>query len=87
MTSKIDTIDGGLSYLQDPGFPTYDVPYMVAGYHWLPRGYHWLPLRLPAGYHVAITGYQSGYQWNLTGDMSTGQMLLAIYRSKWYLLL
>ena len=69
------SLECGLArFLQDPGFPTHDVPYMVAGYHWLLRGYHWLPLRLPAGYHWL----SRGYQWNLTGDMSTGQMLLAI---------
>ena len=49
--------------LQDPGFPTYDVPYMVAGYHWLPRGYHWLPLRLPAGYHWLPRGYHWLPEW------------------------
>ena len=29
----------GKRYLQDPGFPIYDVPYMVAGYHWISRKY------------------------------------------------
>ena len=48
---------------QDPGFPTYDVPYMVAGYHWISRGYYWIPLWISSGYHWISSGYQVDITW------------------------